>query len=328
MFIATVSALVLVGVVWWAVAAIHNAAVGSLVLRAFDLHVRPAGRETGLIQVVGRKAGLISFILTLIKLQSQCILTVTSPAVEFVSESLFGRHRIMVPLKHIVSLRGGIVRPLGYIIASAILILIGFGLMMVSLLTPSDVAPGFVATSVILMFVAVVFVVLYFLKRVFYIAIRSEAGPELAVRFQPSILEGRSIDFVQALIALDALQALILEREVSPIKAARAEFAFPGFDQWSSMAPAVPPPVPAYSDSPVFVGPEPQEVVADSPPELPQQDREKEALKMLREAVATYNSGEREKGISLLEGVVRTYPGTKAAGAAQTHLSKLGRATQ
>lgn len=299
----------------------------ALVLRAFHLYTSLPGREAPLVHVVGRKGGLISFILTLLRLQNETHLMVTPLAVELETQSLFGVSRVTVPLGHIASVRGGVGRPLEYAIAAIICITLAFSSLLVGV-----VSRGAIVGALLFSLIAAGCVVLYFLRKAFFVRISSQAGLEIAVSFLPSLLEARPIDFAQAMSALDVLRYLVVQgREGVPPTSSAPITPSPTVVGPAPVATAPAGPVGTGAATPwanpVFTGPE----SAASPPGLATppvstHDAEEEALQALRRAVITYNEGNREEGIRLLEEVVQLYPGTKAAKTAQGHLSKLGRA--
>lgn len=294
-------------VFWWVLPR-RGGVRGSLVIRAFHLAPHPPTPTSPLVRVDGRPAGLISFLFTFIGLQWRYTFFATSQSIEFLASSVFGTRRVVVPVKHVAAIRGGTIRPLGYFVVAAILFINSFGM-------PAVVTLVFLA-------LAALCVGWYFLKKKFFIEIVSEAGPEIGLYFGPSLLEAQMVDFTKVLAAVDILRDLISEGPaISPVTpAATPSTEAPVFPSPAASPPPFPPTPPTEQIAgAVFTGP------PDTPPAPSPEEMEQAALKALREAVLTYNSGRREEGIQLLQDVVRLYPHTKAAQTAQGHLGRLGR---
>ncbi|WP_347244685.1 hypothetical protein [Thermogutta sp.] len=297
-----------------------------LILRAFHVYVSPAAREAPLVHVIGRRAGLIAYVLTLLGLQNETHLRVTPLAAELETRSLFGVSRVTVPVGHIASVRGGVRRPLGYLIAAIICTILALSFWWTSFFWSTSIAG-----TLLFLLVALGLTVLYFLRKSFFVKIYSQAGLEIAVAFFPSFLESKPLNLVQAMSALDVLRNLLVNGGGSVPPAVSAAVTPPPTADSSAAIPATPPgPIQTGVANPlanaVFTGAEPataRGVGAGQP--VFTAEIENEALQALRRAVITYNEGNREEGIRLLEGIVRDYPGTKVAKIAQGHLSKLGR---
>ncbi len=306
---------------------IRNVAGGSLVLRSFEVRPQPASVQSDVIRVEGRRGGLISYLLTLIGLDSTCTFRATPQYVEWVDSSLFGKTHAMVPLQHVACVWGGVTRPLlllffaGYFFLNAFLSLITFGVHLESFVL-----------CLLLVVAAGVSIVFYFLKQRFFVVIRSEAGPEIAFSMTPSVLEGQTVDFPKALAAVQLLKNLTLGAlqgaPMTVVATPQQTPAYPVPDQsQSSISPKVaPPPLTPQAESPLFTGPEPPPRQEPEPEDVfSLSDPEEVAMKALRRAVKLYNDGQHEEGVRLLQEIVRLNPGTKAARIAEGHLAKLGR---
>lgn len=322
-FVNFVAACFLLGLIFF-----RSIAGGSLVLRSFELHSHPTSIQSDVIHVVGRRAGLISYFLTLLGLSSTCTFRVTHQYAEFVDSSLFGKTHAMVPLQHVVCVRGGVARPLLALFFVGLFLINGF-LFLIAIAFEL----AFAILSLAFFTAAGSCLVYYFLRKKFFVLIRSEAGTEIAISFMPSVLEGQTVDFPKALMAVEVLKNLALDalHRTPPTTVAPAfeeTPAYPVEDQSQvSISPRVtPPPLTPEAVSPISTGPEPPPSHEPEPEEVfSPQDPEEVAMKALREAVKTYNNGQHEEGIYLLQEVVRLNPGTKAARIAEKHLAKLGR---
>ena len=86
----------------------------TLVLRKFKIDEAPSANV--IIDIVGRKSGLIAWLLTVIGFDAKSTLNVTNKEVSFKNSSLFGQTHQVLPLPSVSSTHCGYSKPIGYLI--------------------------------------------------------------------------------------------------------------------------------------------------------------------------------------------------------------------
>lgn len=282
-----------------------------LALRRFELYCQAQASEAPLIEIVGRRPGIIAFFLALAGLESQTTFRVTPLGVECRLAGLFGDIKRIVPLSRIASTTAGVRKPIGYLIVAGILLIVG-----------PVVAIAMHATEVLAVcFVLImVFVVAYFLSKQILLEVCSNAGLEISLRFKPSVLEGVPVDVNKALAAAEAIRDLVLGRQVATYEALASQQ--PSF---SSEIVGEPDPAPSAGSwpPPVPTSQSPSPGMGTGSPDV--SSNEEMATMALREAVQRYKAGQKGQAIEALRSVVSRFSGTKAAQTAQGYLKNLGR---
>ena len=120
MIVVVVLLLALVGPVAW-VRTRH----ATLVLRSFEVYCTPQASGQPLVEIVGRPAGVIAFVLTVLQLQPQTKLIATDSGIEYEMASLFGQIKKFIPMSRVASMSAGLHKPVGYLIVAGLLFLIG-----------------------------------------------------------------------------------------------------------------------------------------------------------------------------------------------------------
>ena len=274
-----------------------------LVLRQFELRDNPRRPELPVVEIIGRHAGIIAFILSILRLANQSTFRVNSSCVEFESSSLFGQTKKFIPLSCVASMTGGIHKPLGYLIAAVVVFFLGI----VGSLAFRSVIP-----LALMIIMAAVFVIGYFISKSILLEVTSNAGIEISIQFLPGVIEGKLIDSEKALATTNVICDLILMKQNEINKKSNkqndiSDETYPISRATSSM----PPPFPERNASQNYA----TATVLDC---------EQEARELLRKAVLIYNSGQMDAAVAELKSIVLKYPSTKAALKSKEHLTKLG----
>jgi hypothetical protein len=248
---------------------------------------------------------MIAFVLTVLQLEAQTVFNATISGIEYESASLFGRTRKFVPLSRVASMTVGVHRPIGYMIAAGILMLLG---------VTSAIEAGSSIPLIVLVVFAIVLVIAYFLGNSVLFEISSNAGREISLRFKPGVLENVPVDLRKALDAAAVIRDLILGKEPAPTSTDNADNTDQFLSSFDGPVPHAPPPVPMKAT--------PLREATAGPP-----DGEQKAHEMLRQAVQHYNSGRRPEAVALMKRVVEAYPHTSSAATAAANLKKIAAAT-
>jgi hypothetical protein len=282
----------------------------SLALRSFDVHRTPLAPGEPLVQIVGRPAGVIAFILTVLQLQPQTRLTVTDSTIEYETASLSGQLCKIVPLPRVSSMAAGVHKPIAYIIVAGFLFLFGCFL---SIESRSSIP------TVVAMLIAAILLVGYFLSKTVLFEITSNAGIEISLCFHPSVIEGVPVDSAKAIAAAGVIRDLILARSVGQNFGAVLPTLSPApSDRFRN----------AVSDTPLSHGPPPPfpysiPAEVDGAGRTDGEHDEEKAREMLREAIRLYKVGNRDGAITLMNRVIEEFPYTAAATTAESNLTKI-----
>lgn len=173
----------------------------ALVLKKFAINKTATG-QAALIDIIGRPGGLISWLLTLIGLDSTWNLKVTSTDISLREASLFGQQDSVITVSSISSVHCGYRKPISYFFISAACLLLGLG--------------GWISGAGIASFLgglifAAIFFVCYFLRKTIVIYVIPRAGtPTLGLSFQRSVIENVPVDIQQAQLAVGIINSLVI----------------------------------------------------------------------------------------------------------------------
>ncbi len=264
-----------------------------LALQRFELRKQPQQPRFAVVQIVGRRRGVVSFLLTLLGLDATTSLTVTPTSVQCRSASLFGERHHFIPLNRIAVLCAGFHRPLKPLFYAIFVLVLG---MIVAFRTES-MWPFLIA----ILFGAG-FVALYFLTKSLVVEIYPCGGPPISVAFQPNVIEGVSVDLAKARDAIVVISDLLQSKDSEDIAAPK--------ESWQS-----PPPIPQQESAPLVPETEPSVSVEEI-------DSEKLAKAQFERARQLANDGDRDGALNVLQNIVRNFPGTQAANIAKRNLDK------
>lgn len=203
-----------------------------LVLQKLNINRKPARADLPHVEISGRRAGIIGYLLTLLDLSPKVTLTANPKEVRKTTLSLHGRATELIPLSANVSLRAESQRSLIWMVAAIFSLTVGVaaGLLMAN-------QPGFFQpflNALAWLVAAVFYLFCYYRSHTFQMSIHGSM--RAGVSFKPSVIEGRMVQFPEVDEATEALLECIHEsRRLSAGSAPAA-----------GQAPAPPvPPVPA-----------------------------------------------------------------------------------
>jgi hypothetical protein len=198
-----------------------------LVLRRFD--VQEAPRDGVFIRIIGRPAGLVGWLLTVLRLSEDTTLEVTRERILSRSASLRGQVHDLVPLPSVASTNCGYVKPLWCLFVAGAIFLLGIMSTLGSLgnlFGRGGVAEAFGGVAGALVGAAIlggIFLVIYWLQRKLCLSVRTRGGNDIGVVFKPSVIENVSIDLNRALQAISLINRKVLEAQTPPSVAAVPE---------------------------------------------------------------------------------------------------------
>jgi len=203
--------LVLVGVVWSA-RKDRYVSGPSIVLRRFHLNEDPGAKVA--VEITGRIAGLVAWVLTLLRLQPEFELSVTDSEFMIRSASLSGMQFTYVPLGKITATVCGYQRSI-WAFAFAIYFTVVFVLNLLGGFFASsngNEMGTYMGGAFGALILAGIAALIYFLSKRIVISAQTSQGHGL--RFKRSVIENVSIDLPQALRAITVINARVLAAQV------------------------------------------------------------------------------------------------------------------
>jgi hypothetical protein len=176
-----------------------------LVLQRLSINHRPARTETPHLEISGRRAGLIGYLLTLFELSPKVALSANTKEIRKTSSSLHGHALAVVPLSESVSVDAESQRSLFWLLAALACLMGGLPISLVQAETTGQgvlSALAWVASAGIFGFA---FIQSHRFQLVVHGTLRA------GVSFKPGILDGRPIQFQDVLEAAEMLMERIHE---------------------------------------------------------------------------------------------------------------------
>ena len=183
----------------------------ALVTKEFKVENNPSD---GLyVRIVGRKAGLIAWILTLIGVDTTTVFEVYSDKLIYRNSSLSGQLTTIFPISSICTTSSGFFKPILFIIIGAFFFFMGLlsslgGMMAIAAAGVRGLA-GCLPT-IILWLLAAGSIALYFFQKVLLISVGNNGGAIAAVAFKRSIIEGIEITENNAQHVVELINYLVL----------------------------------------------------------------------------------------------------------------------
>ena len=150
------------------------------------------------IKLVGRKAGLIDWLLTLIGVNTQTTLEVYANHIEYSYGSLSGNVLEVIPLSKVSNLICGNFRPVIFLLLAFIAFIAAF------------------VTSGLSLILTVIFLIFYFLRKSIMVGIISNSGSTTTLAFKRSLIEGKNITNEEAQNIINIISNLV-EKSSTPI---------------------------------------------------------------------------------------------------------------
>ncbi|HVJ80571.1 MAG TPA: hypothetical protein VNC50_05830 [Planctomycetia bacterium] len=299
-----------------------GASLPTLALREFTL--RPdAFLDAPMLTLAGRSRGLGGWILTMLGLNPVSTLVVTRQSVRSDAASLFGSRVDVFPLDRVASFAAGSYRPINYLVAAPLAVVIGWRFGSIGLLVG--------------LLIAALCAGRYFLAQQFFIEFRSSGAAKLGFAFQTNLIEGVRVDLERMMRAADAVDALLqktgpgrrpVDAAVGPAPESYREEPVPAPNVFQP-EPAAPrirlSPVLAPIPSPLAAAPPAQAPTALSKPKPERRpltraaarpataEEEKLAGEALTAAARVFESGRHQDAENAWKAIIRRWPNSDAA---------------
>ena len=158
------------------------------------------------IVILGRREGIISWLLALLRVDATTSITVSAVRIEFEEASLSGRTKRLIPLSSVCSTIYGYTKP--WKKALLILVLVSMAVIFGSVAVTHD-SPGIGSVLLGLLVGFGLAFLYYFLNRQFTLGFVEDSGVLSAIQFKRSVVENQDINEVQASYVSQVTQALI-----------------------------------------------------------------------------------------------------------------------
>ena len=183
-----------------------NIAGPALVLRKFEINKTPASERDEIINITGRPGGILSWILTIIGLETEYFLKVTSREIRIKTSSLFGQFHHVVSLTSISDVHCGYLKPIGYLIFGTIVVLSGLYMWIFDYDGSFwHFLGGLIAGTI--------FFVLYWLLKKIQILVLTRAAFPLGLTFKRSVIENVPVDIERAKLVIEIINSLIVNSQ-------------------------------------------------------------------------------------------------------------------
>ena len=263
--------------------------MAALVLKKWHVSNLESTQENPFVDIVGRKSGILAWVLSLLGVDPTTTFTATNTGVTFHEGSLSGAALAFIPFQNVSSLSWGYFKPWKlalivfiptFIISYMFLILIGFYIV--------------IAISISVIVGISVSLLYYFLNRLLTVAVTEMAGHTYSIRFKRSIIENVDVNAEQAEQVYKVLRVLLLSantnQALQPVAIAPVH-------------PSTPPP-------------NGTQFTTDSPEEI-----ETKADLLLNVAKNHLANGAKKLAIETLREIIRIYPTSRAADKARSSLN-------
>jgi len=171
----------------------------TLVLRRF--HVNATPQDNVYVEIVGRPEGLLGWLLTTMGLDAQVTYRVTDSDVTCESAGLQGKSRDIAPIGNIASASVGYMKSIWTLILG--LLAVAYGLY-------KGVFGHSMGALVFGLVIGGIFLAIYWFSSRLHVAVITNGGSILGLRFKRSVIEGVGVDFDKCAAVVDVLQQLML----------------------------------------------------------------------------------------------------------------------
>lgn len=162
------------------------------------------------VRLVGRRGGLLAWLLALIGIDPTTTMNVTASRIELTEGSLSGKVRHMVPLSAICNLGTGYFKPIALLALGFVLLVFSLSQFIAIAFFDVDAGYSFAGFSVLL-FSAASFAAYSHSKTLVLFAM-SGSGMGTAVGFRRSAIEGVSVDEQQARKVVEIMTKLVEDK--------------------------------------------------------------------------------------------------------------------
>ncbi|WP_300725935.1 hypothetical protein [uncultured Bacteroides sp.] len=177
-----------------------NTPMSTLVLTKFEYSTN-LENET-LVTIVGRKSGIVGWLLVKLGLGTETTIVVTKTDLTFKGSSLSGESYSLMTLKNIASSHCGYSKPVA-------LLIIGILLVIVALITMT----ASVGTGFVILIVAAICFVLYYFKKEIRIMVQTKGGGIFGMCFSPSFIENVNVNMEEAKKVVELINSLMIAEQ-------------------------------------------------------------------------------------------------------------------
>lgn len=173
-----------------------------LVLKTFT--VNEAAPDGIAVHIVGRKSGLIAWLLTVVGFDALTTLIVNETEISFKSSSLYGQMLKLVPISMISSTTCGYFKPFGFLLFGTVFAVVGVIFAI----------GGIVAGALILIALGGILLGLYWTSKSMIISLTAGGMEPVGLRLRPSVIHGMSINLDKVAAAVTLINRRVAgERE-------------------------------------------------------------------------------------------------------------------
>jgi hypothetical protein len=174
----------------------------ALILRKFKID--ELAEDGILLEITGRKPGIVAWLLTAIGLGAETSLVLTTTEISFTTSSLYGRIHRLVPLPNISSTDCSFYKPFGMLVLAVIFSTTGL------LMAANDQKVGLIIGLIL----AAICAAIYWRSKSLVIALETKGGRrDLGLRFKPSVLSGIPVDIRKAIQAIQMINRKAVEAQ-------------------------------------------------------------------------------------------------------------------
>lgn len=168
----------------------------------------------GRIEISGRATGLWAWLLRVLGIGAQTVLTVDRQNFRLESRSLSGTHTGAVPLAGISSIHSGFTRPAAYIVLTVVAVILALGWLIAGFSEGGVDGEMMKVAGAVALVVAVILFVVYVLSKRLYVVVHTSGGLALGMKFKKGVLEQTAIDKA----SLDAAMEVV-NRNITAVQA-------------------------------------------------------------------------------------------------------------
>jgi len=168
----------------------------TLVVRKFSID--ESGPDGLYLEIVGRASGFISWILTLMKLDTLTTLKLEEDRLSVKSSSLSGEIHTVMPLGAIESTQCGFSKSIIWLTLGIITIV-------------SGLLNGFGGNMIVFLIIGAIFVLVYFLSKRMFISVAA-GDKSVDIAFKEGVIEGVSVDLDRTLSAIQLLNKMVTKQ--------------------------------------------------------------------------------------------------------------------
>ena len=179
----------------------------TLVLSKFK--VNESATDGPVVEIEGRAAGIIGFLMTVFGLGAKTTVSVTVRDVTLKSTSLFGQAHNCSALANVASTHCGFSRPLWALVLGVVSLLYGIGQFLAGMMARFGSEMKVIGGIVVV--VAIILFVVYALGKKMYIYIQTNGGAVMGLKFKRSVIENVPVDINLTLKAIETINDRVVQ---------------------------------------------------------------------------------------------------------------------